>query len=141
MNAIETRVSQRHATHFEISIGGQISEIFLEWRRFGISWQTNIYVHQWRDKTRKREREKKKRCPTDSRSLENHSFIVSFVNFFSPSVEISSARKIVHGRWPTVRKTNKFFPLGIRTKENAISETADSGVIGMAPCRHFRRGR
>lgn len=30
MNAIETRVSQRHATHFEISIGGQISEIFLE---------------------------------------------------------------------------------------------------------------
>lgn len=140
MNAIETRVSQRHATHFEISIGGQISEIFLEFvdsvfRGKRIFTSTNGGIK------RAREREKKKRCPTDSRSLENHSFIVSFVNFFSPSVEISSARKIVHGRWPTVRKTNKFFPPGIRTKENAISETADSGVIGMAPCRHFRRGR
>jgi hypothetical protein len=27
------------------------------------------------------------------------------------------------------------------TEKNAIKETTDSGVIGVAPCRHFRRGR
>lgn len=26
-------------------------------------------------------------------------------------------------------------------EKNAIRETTDSGVIGVAPCRHFRRGR
>lgn len=59
MNAIETRVSQRHATHFEISIGGQISEIFLEFvdsvfRGKRIFTSTNGGIK------RAREREKKK---------------------------------------------------------------------------------
>lgn len=79
---------------FEISIGGfpnkQISQIFLE---FVESLNFNEYlsfitINKQRDKARNKEGKTfgKTLFPTNnSRSFEKHSFIVSFVNFFSPS--------------------------------------------------------
>lgn len=133
----------RRISKYQSADPEQISEIFLEFVESVFRGKRIFTFTRWRDK------EKKKKTLSNRFEIvgENHSFIVSFVNFFPPSVEggeiFSSARKIVaNPRTMADRAKNKqVFPSGIRTKENAISETADSGVIGMAPCRHFRRGR
>lgn len=42
---------------------------------------------------------------------------------------------------PTAVRTNTPKVFFRYTEKNAINGTTDSGVIGVAPCRHFRRGR
>ena len=117
MNAIETRVSERHATHFEISIGrtpNRSPRNFPRICRVGVSRQTKYLRSPFigRDKMRK----KKKKKQIRDRSRKYHSLYCLLCKLFLTFARRSRRRR----RW-------RYIFLG---GENCRQSTGD----GRRPC-------